>query len=429
MVAPLAPHIAEELWSRLGHDETLTYVAVPGRPTRRCWSRSTVTCVMQVAGQGARPDRGAAVDRRGRAARAGAGVRGRAAGPGRPGGPHGRSCGRRSWSTSSRRDLRRAWSRACARDRRRSSPTRRLPAGRAGRASAASRWCRCRSSSAARRTTRAPTRRRATVAEALRTLAAGDDVAARRRRRSAAAYERGGRGRLRRRSCRCTCPRRCPARASRRGWRPSEAPVPVEVVDSRSLGMGMGYAVLSAAEAAAAGGVDRRGRRRRPRKRAAASMAVFYVDTLEHLRRGGRIGAAAALLGSALAVKPLLQLVDGHIEPLEKVRTSAKAIARLEEVAVERWPATRTGRHRRAPPREPRPGQTAGRPAARAGARGWATCTSARSAPSWAPTSGRGCSRSWSPRADCSAVVHSGRSLTRSSTGRAGRPCAPVRAA
>ena len=38
MVAPLAPHLAEELWSRLGHDESLTYVDVPGRPTRRCWS-------------------------------------------------------------------------------------------------------------------------------------------------------------------------------------------------------------------------------------------------------------------------------------------------------------------------------------------------------------------------------------------------------
>ena len=97
--------------------------------------------------------------------------------------------------------------------------------------------------------------------------------------------------------------------------------------------MALGFAVLSAAAAAAQG---------RPahevaeaaRRRAAASTAVFYVDTLEHLRRGGRIGAAAAFVGSALAVKPLLQMVDGHIEPLEKVRTAAKAIARLEEVAV-----------------------------------------------------------------------------------------------
>jgi DegV family protein with EDD domain len=99
--------------------------------------------------------------------------------------------------------------------------------------------------------------------------------------------------------------------------------------------MGLGFAVLAAARLAAEGGsVDDVAQV--ARERAESSAAVFYVDTLEHLRRGGRIGPAAALLGSAFAVKPLLHLVDGHIEPLEKVRTSAKAIARLEELAVER---------------------------------------------------------------------------------------------
>lgn len=114
-----------------------------------------------------------------------------------------------------------------------------------------------------------------------------------------------------------------------------ESPVRVEVVDSRSLGMGLGFAVLAAARAAMDGGTvdDVAGV---ARTRAAATAAIFYVDTLEHLRRGGRIGPAAALLGSALAVKPLLHLVDGHIEPLEKVRTSSRAIARLEELAVEK---------------------------------------------------------------------------------------------
>ena len=63
---------------------------------------------------------------------------------------------------------------------------------------------------------------------------------------------------------------------------------------------------------------------------------LFYVDTLEHLRRGGRIGAAAALVGTALAVKPLLHVVDGRIAPLEKVRTASKALARLEDLAVQR---------------------------------------------------------------------------------------------
>jgi DegV family protein with EDD domain len=112
-----------------------------------------------------------------------------------------------------------------------------------------------------------------------------------------------------------------------------DAPVPVHVVDSRSLGMGLGYAVLAAAEAAAAG-QDAERVADAARHCAAGTHAFFYVDTLEHLRRGGRIGAAQALIGSALAVKPLLTLRDGRIEPLEKVRTSARALARLEEVAA-----------------------------------------------------------------------------------------------
>jgi len=113
------------------------------------------------------------------------------------------------------------------------------------------------------------------------------------------------------------------------------APVPVEVVDSHSLGMGLGYAALSAAELAAEGAgpllcADVAA------KRATMTTILFYVDTLEYLRRGGRIGKAEAFVGSALAVKPLLHLVDGQVAPLEKVRTSARALARIEQVAVER---------------------------------------------------------------------------------------------
>ena len=112
-----------------------------------------------------------------------------------------------------------------------------------------------------------------------------------------------------------------------------EAPLPVRVVDSRSLGMGLGFAVDTAAEVAAGGaGMDEVAAA--AEKRAAASAAIFYVDTLEYLRRGGRIGAGAAFLGAALSVKPLLHLVDGRIEPLEKVRTAGRAIARLEELAA-----------------------------------------------------------------------------------------------
>jgi DegV family protein with EDD domain len=112
-----------------------------------------------------------------------------------------------------------------------------------------------------------------------------------------------------------------------------ESPIPVHVVDSRQLGMGTGFAVESAAAALDAGG-SAEDAADAARKRAAATRGLFYVDTLDHLRRGGRVGTAAALVGSALAVKPLLQIEDGRIVALEKVRTSAKAISRLEELAV-----------------------------------------------------------------------------------------------
>ena len=108
----------------------------------------------------------------------------------------------------------------------------------------------------------------------------------------------------------------------------------IRVVDSRSVGMGMGFAVLAAAEAAAAGG-DVTATLDVAASTLAKTQTFFYVDTLEFLRRGGRIGAAQALLGSALAVKPLLRVRDGRIEPLERVRTASKAIARLQEIAVE----------------------------------------------------------------------------------------------
>ena len=107
--------------------------------------------------------------------------------------------------------------------------------------------------------------------------------------------------------------------------------IEVRVVDSRSIVMGLGFAVLRAAEAAARGDdLDAVAQAAQH-----GSTTLFYVDTLEYLRRGGRIGTAAALVGAALMVKPLLQMSDGRIAPLEKVRTASKAIARLEELAVQ----------------------------------------------------------------------------------------------
>ncbi|HET6699688.1 MAG TPA: DegV family protein [Nocardioidaceae bacterium] len=112
-----------------------------------------------------------------------------------------------------------------------------------------------------------------------------------------------------------------------------EAPVPVTVVDSRQLGMATGFAVLAAADAVE-GGADAAEAARVAQDRATRTTSLFYVDTLEYLRRGGRIGPAAALLGSALSVKPLLRIDDGTIAPLEKVRTASRALSRLEELAV-----------------------------------------------------------------------------------------------
>ncbi|MBN1248212.1 MAG: DegV family protein, partial [Anaerolineae bacterium] len=68
-----------------------------------------------------------------------------------------------------------------------------------------------------------------------------------------------------------------------------------------------------------------------------AMMVVFVVDTLEFLHRGGRIGGAARLLGSALNLKPVLTIVDGRIEALEKVRSRGKSLRRLVQIFEEKW--------------------------------------------------------------------------------------------
>jgi DegV family protein with EDD domain len=109
--------------------------------------------------------------------------------------------------------------------------------------------------------------------------------------------------------------------------------IDVEVVDSRSMGMGLGYAVLTAAEHAAQGEPASQVAREAAH-RAYVTAIFLYVDTLEYLHRGGRIGAAQAWLGSALSVEPLLYLSDGRLEPLDRVRTTEKAIARLVEAAA-----------------------------------------------------------------------------------------------
>ncbi len=109
--------------------------------------------------------------------------------------------------------------------------------------------------------------------------------------------------------------------------------IPVEILDSGTVGMALGMGVQSAVEVAAAG-VDLSGVAAAAAGNLAGTKVYFYVPSLEQLRRGGRIGAAASLLGTMFAIKPILAVEGGKIIPLEKVRSAAKAVARLEEIAA-----------------------------------------------------------------------------------------------
>jgi DegV family protein with EDD domain len=103
----------------------------------------------------------------------------------------------------------------------------------------------------------------------------------------------------------------------------------IEVIDSRMACGALGLVVLAAGAAAANGG-DAQAVAARAREAAQATRLWFAVDTLEYLRRGGRIGTAQAWLGGALKIKPILTL-DGEITPIERVRTSGRAFERMVE--------------------------------------------------------------------------------------------------
>lgn len=106
--------------------------------------------------------------------------------------------------------------------------------------------------------------------------------------------------------------------------------VPVTVVDTRAVSMGQGRIVLAAAERAAAGGtldeVAKAAEELVPRTRIYAAL-----DTLDNLRKGGRIGAAQALLGSILSIKPIIQVRDGKVEPESKQRTRGRSLQYLAD--------------------------------------------------------------------------------------------------
>jgi len=108
----------------------------------------------------------------------------------------------------------------------------------------------------------------------------------------------------------------------------------VAVVDAGSSGMAVGFPAVAAASAAVEG-ADLSSVRQAAHETAARIQTLFYVDTLEFLRRGGRIGAASALVATALSVKPILHVVDGEVVPRERVRTASRALARLVDIVVE----------------------------------------------------------------------------------------------
>lgn len=109
----------------------------------------------------------------------------------------------------------------------------------------------------------------------------------------------------------------------------------IELIDSRTTAMAMGFQVLAAARAREAGAsleetieIARQAREE--------TGVFFVVDTLEYLHRGGRIGGASKLFGTALNIKPLLHIDDGRVESFEKVRTKSKAIDRMLDVVAEK---------------------------------------------------------------------------------------------
>lgn len=120
--------------------------------------------------------------------------------------------------------------------------------------------------------------------------------------------------------------------AARAGQR---AMLPVRAVDSRTVAMALGFASLEAARCAA-DGHDAAHVAARAEQVAAGSETVFLVDSLEHLRRGGRLSGPAAALGTALGVRPILTVRDGRIELLQRVRTRRAATDRLVELAERR---------------------------------------------------------------------------------------------
>jgi DegV family protein with EDD domain len=114
-----------------------------------------------------------------------------------------------------------------------------------------------------------------------------------------------------------------------------EVDFPVYMLDTRTISLALGITTLKVAEARDAGASPEEAIKL-ARKLAANSHALFTPGTLEFLYRGGRIGGARHLVGTALSIKPILTLKDGRVEALESIRTRKRAVRRLVELADER---------------------------------------------------------------------------------------------
>lgn len=109
----------------------------------------------------------------------------------------------------------------------------------------------------------------------------------------------------------------------------------IKIVNSETVAMALGFQVLAAARAVAQGASLEEAAEAAQRAKERTGL-IMVLETLEYLHRGGRIGAAARYLGTALNIKPLLEVREGAVEPLERVRTKAKATARLIDIIAER---------------------------------------------------------------------------------------------
>ena len=171
------------------------------------------------------------------------------------------------------------------------------------------------------------------------------------------------------RSSRSTSPAACPApprrraRPRRRSTREGKGGERIHVIDSTTAAGGLGFMVLAAAKASRDGMDGQQVAAHVTAAREELKM-WFAVDTLEFLRRGGRIGAASAWIGSTLKVKPILT-VENEMTPVERVRTSGRAFERMVDYGRQRRDS---GRRRLVRPahQRARSGRRAGRAHARA---------------------------------------------------------------